>query len=234
MALPIEEYALIGDRRTAALVGSDGSLDWLCLPRFDSSACFAALLGTVEHGRWQLCPVGEHEVSRRYLDGSAVLETTFTTAEGVVTLTDLMPRGDGRADVVRRVEGVRGTVRMRHEWRVRLDYGAIVPWVRRQTVDGEAVITAIAGPDQLVLRGPRLPTADDHRHVDEFDVAEGATLTFSTTWLTGWQGPCRSTSTSRSTGCWSAASCASPAGIRPIRMRRNGTISPVRPALARR
>ncbi|MCB0897072.1 MAG: glycoside hydrolase family 15 protein [Nocardioides sp.] len=183
MALPIEEYALIGDRRTAALVGSDGSLDWLCLPRFDSSACFAALLGTEEHGRWQLCPVGEHEVSRRYLDGSAVLETTFTTAEGVVTLTDLMPRGDGRADVVRRVEGVRGTVRMRHEWRVRLDYGAIVPWVRRQTVDGEAVITAIAGPDQLVLRGPRLPTADDHRHVDEFDVAEGATLTFSTTWL---------------------------------------------------
>ncbi|WP_395659425.1 glycoside hydrolase family 15 protein, partial [Nocardioides sp.] len=183
MALPIEDYALIGDRRTAALVGRDGSVDWLCLPQFDSSACFAALLGTEDHGRWQLCPVGEHEVSRRYLDGSAVLETTFTTTEGTVTVTDLMPRGNGRADVVRRVHGVRGTVRMRHEWRVRFDYGAIVPWVRRQTVDGEAVITAIAGPDQLVLRGPRLPRADDHRHVDEFDVAEGATLTFSTTWI---------------------------------------------------
>jgi len=183
MALPIEEYAVIGDRRTAALVGSDGSVDWLCLPHFDSSACFAALLGTEKHGRWQLCPVDDYEVERRYVDGSAVLETTFTTAGGVVTLTDLMPRGDGRADVVRRVAGVRGTVRMRHEWRVRFDYGAILPWVRRQTVHGEAVITAVAGPDQLVLRGPRLPTADDHRHVDEFDVVEGATLTFSTTWL---------------------------------------------------
>jgi len=183
MALPIEDYALIGDRRTAALVGRDGSIDWLCLPRFDSGACFAALLGTEDHGRWRLGPVGEHEVSRRYIDDSTVLETTFTTADGVVTLTDLMPRGRDRADVVRRVTGVRGTVRMRHEWRVRLDYGAIIPWVRRQTVNGEAVITAVAGPDQLVLRGPRLPTADDHRHVDEFDVAAGAVLTFSTTWI---------------------------------------------------
>ena len=183
MALPIADYALIGDRRTGALVGRNGSIDWLCLPRFGSAACFAGLLGTDEHGHWQLCPVGEYTAERRYVEDSTVLETTFTTADGVVTLTDLMPRGDGRSDVVRRVEGVSGTVRMRHEWRVRFDYGAIVPWVRRRTVGGEAVITAIAGPDQLVLRGPRLPKADDRRHVDEFDVAAGAVLTFSTTWL---------------------------------------------------
>ncbi|HEU5038970.1 MAG TPA: glycoside hydrolase family 15 protein [Nocardioides sp.] len=183
MALPIADYALIGDRRTGALVGRNGSIDWLCLPRFDSAACFAALLGTDDHGHWQLCPDGEYTVERRYVEGSTVLETTFTTADGVVRLTDLMPRGDGRSDVVRRLEGVRGTVRVRHVWRVRFDYGAIIPWVRRRTVGGEAVITAIAGPDQLVLRGPRLPSADDHRHVDEFDVEEGAVLTFSATWL---------------------------------------------------
>ncbi len=183
MALPIADYALIGDRRTGALVGTNGSIDWLCLPRFDSSACFAGLLGTDEHGHWQLCPVGDYEVSRRYVGASSALETTFTTSTGVVTLTDVMPPGDGRADVVRRVRGVTGTVRMRHEWRVRLDYGAVLPWVRRQTVDGEAVITAIGGPDRLVLRGPRLPRASDHRHTDEFDLEADAELTFSTTWL---------------------------------------------------
>ncbi|MFC6345289.1 trehalase-like domain-containing protein, partial [Nocardioides hankookensis] len=155
MALPIEDYALVGDRRSGALVGRNGSVDWLCLPRFDSPACFAGLLGTDDHGHWQLCPVAEYDVRRRYLDASAVLETTFTTATGEVTLTDAMPQGDGRADLVRRVTGVRGTVWMRHEWRVRLDYGAILPWVRRQTVDGEDVITATGGPDRLVLRGPR-------------------------------------------------------------------------------
>ena len=183
MALPIADYALIGDRQTAALVGRNGSIDWLCLPRFGSSACFAGLLGTDEHGHWQLCPVGEFEVSRRYVGHSSALETTFTTATGVVTLTDVMPPGDHRADVVRRLNGVRGTVRMRHEWVVRLDYGAVLPWVRRETVDGEAVITAIGGPDRLVLRGPRLPRASDHRHADEFEVTAGAVLTFSTTWL---------------------------------------------------
>ena len=183
MALPIEEYALIGDRRTAALVGSNGSVDWLCLPRFDSPACFAALLGTGEHGRWQLCPVGEYDVSRRYLDDSSVLETTFTTASGVVQLVDLMPTGDDRADLVRVLTGVSGRVRVRHEWAVRMDYGEVHPWVRRRRLDGEQVITAVAGPDQLVLRGPRLPRASGRRHTDEFEVAEGDRLTFSTTWL---------------------------------------------------
>ncbi len=186
MALPIADYALIGDRRSGALVGRNGSIDWLCLPRFDSPACLAGLLGTDDHGHWQLCPVDEFEVERRYVGASTVLETTFTTATGAVTLTDAMPRGDDRADVVRRVTGVRGRVRMRHAWTIRFDYGAILPWVRRERVDGEAVITAIAGPDRLVLRGPRLPHATDHTHADEFEVAEGEELTFSTTWIPSW------------------------------------------------
>ena len=183
MALRIEDYALIGDRRTAALVGSNGSIDWLCLPRFDSPACFAGLLGTDDHGHWQLEPVGAYEVARRYVGDSGVLETTFTTATGEVRLTDLMPRGDGRADVVRRLEGVRGSVEMRHEWRVRLDYGSVRPWVRRERIGEEHVITAIGGPDRLVLRGPRLPKATDHTHTDRFDVAAGDDLVFATVWM---------------------------------------------------
>src|SRR3712207_5946195 len=171
MALPIEDYAVIGDRSTAALVGANGSIDWLCLPRFDSPACFAALLGTEDHGHWQLVPDGVYAAERRYVGASAVLETTFTTADGVVTLTDLMPRGDDRADVVRTVRGVRGRVRMRHEWRVRLDYGLVVPWVRRVRISGgEHVILAVGGPDQLVLRGPRLPEGRHRSHNDSFTV----------------------------------------------------------------
>jgi GH15 family glucan-1,4-alpha-glucosidase len=181
---PIEDYAMIGDRHTAALVGSNGSIDWLCLPRFDSPACFAALLGDEENGRWQLCPVGDYDVTRAYVDHSAALQTTFTTSTGVVTLLDVMPTGDERIDVVRRVTGVRGTVRMHHEWVVRFDYGTAEPWIRRRHEDrDEPVITAVAGPDKLVLRGPRLPKPSDHRHVDDFDVTQGEVLIFSMTWL---------------------------------------------------
>ncbi|GAA4120092.1 glycoside hydrolase family 15 protein [Nocardioides fonticola] len=183
MALPIEDYALIGDRHTAALVGRNGSIDWLCLPRFDSAACFAGLLGTDEHGHWQFEPIGTYRTTRRYLGESGVLETTFETDDGAVTLTDLMPRGDGRADVVRVLRGVRGRVRVRHEWRVRFDYGAVRPWVRRERFGEEEVITAIAGPDRLLLRGPRLPRAVDHTHADEFEVAEGEELLFVLQWL---------------------------------------------------
>jgi len=189
MALPIEDYALIGDRRTAALVGTNGSVDWLCLPAFDSAACLAGLLGTDDHGHWQLVPEGTYATERRYVGASSVLETTFTTSEGVVTLTDLMPRGDGRADLIRKLKGVRGTVRMRHEWRIRLDYGLVKPWVRRRTIDGEQVITAIGGPDQLVLRGPRLPVARDGSHNDEFEVAEGDELVFSMSWFPSYAEP---------------------------------------------
>jgi GH15 family glucan-1,4-alpha-glucosidase len=189
MALPIEEYALIGDRRTAALVGTNGSVDWLCLPRFDSAACLAGLLGTDDHGHWQLEPMARYGTQRRYVGDSAVLETTFTTDDGVVTLTDLMPRNDGRADLVRKLSGVRGTVRMRHQWRIRLDYGRVRPWVKRMTIEGEEVITAIGGPDQLVLRGPRLPVASGHSHNDEFEVSEGDELVFSMTWFPSYAEP---------------------------------------------
>lgn len=188
MALPIEDYALIGDRGTAALVGKDGSIDWLCLPRFDSPACFAALLGTEEHGRWLLAPAGPIErTSRRYVDGTALLETTFTTADGELVLLDVMPTSDGRADVVRRLACTRGTVRIRHDWVVRTDYGKVRPWVSRERAHGQEVVVAVAGPDKLVLRGPRLPLGHDGHHSDEFDMSEGDELTFSTTWVRSWR-----------------------------------------------
>jgi GH15 family glucan-1,4-alpha-glucosidase len=183
MALRIEDYAVIGDSATAALVGRDGSVDWLCLPRFDSPACFAALLGDTENGRWLLGPEGEHTSTRRYVGHTAVLETTFTTETGSVRLVDVMPVADQRADIVRRVVGLHGTVRMRHEWVVRPSYGKVRPWVTRQRVSGDEVIVAIAGPDKLVLRGDRLPDAVDGRHRDVFEVCEGDELTFAMTWV---------------------------------------------------
>ncbi|MDV3221228.1 glycoside hydrolase family 15 protein [Intrasporangium sp.] len=185
---PIEDYAVLGDLGTAALVSRGGSVDWLCLPRFDSHACFAALLGTPENGRWLLGPVDpDTKTTRRYVDDSFVLETTHETPTGVVTVVDVMPLADGRADVVRRITGVTGTVRMRHEWIVRFGYGRTRPWVSRHKEEREAgvdeIITAVAGPDMIVLRGARLPHAENGHHVDEFDVTEGDTLTFATTWF---------------------------------------------------
>ena len=189
MALPIEDYALVGDRGTAALIGRDGSVDWLCLPRFDSPACFAALLGGPEHGRWLLAPADADgvETSRRYVGNSAILETTFTTPSGVLVLRDVMPVGDGRADLVRTVSCTEGTVRVRHDWVIRLDYGRVRPWVSRQEVAGQTVIVATAGPDKLMLCGPRLPHAADGHHVDEFDLATGESMIFSTTWMRSWR-----------------------------------------------
>ena len=132
MPLPIENYALIGDCHTAALVGSDGSIDWLCFPRFDSAACFAALLGGPEHGRWQIAPTAEiKSVRRRYRGETLILETDFETAQGSARLIDFMPLSDERWDVVRIVEGLSGKVTLRMELIVRFDYGSIVPWVRR-------------------------------------------------------------------------------------------------------
>ena len=187
MALPIEDYALIGDRGSAALVGRDGSIDWLCLPRFDSPACFAALLGTEEHGRWLLAPADEVTATRRrYVDGTALLETTFTTPDGEVELLDVMPTGDGRADVVRRLTCTRGTVRIRHDWVIRTDYGRVRPWVRHDRAHDEDVVVAVAGPDMFVLRGPRLPKGRAGHHSDEFEMRAGDTVTFSTTWSHSW------------------------------------------------
>src|SRR5215831_1293054 len=132
MALRIEDYAVVGDTQTAALVGKNGSIDWLCVPRFDSGSCFAALLGTPEHGRWLLAPEGEvRETRRRYRGESLVLETEFHTDEGVVRVVDAMPIRTQWPDLVRLVEGVKGRVRMRMELIIRYDYGSIVPWVRQ-------------------------------------------------------------------------------------------------------
>src|SRR5262244_4135700 len=131
MPLRIEDYALIGDCQTAALVGNDGSIDWLCFPRFDSGACFAALLGTPDHGRWLLAPAEPvSTVRRRYREGTLILETQFETASGSVSLIDFMPPRTGVPDVVRLVEGVRGEVAMRMELVIRFDYGSAIPWVR--------------------------------------------------------------------------------------------------------
>ncbi|MEO7069696.1 MAG: glycoside hydrolase family 15 protein, partial [Nostocoides sp.] len=181
---PIADYALIGDTETAALVSLAGSIDWLCLPRFDSPACFAALLGGPKHGRWLLTPVDDATTTRSYRGDSFVLETTHTTATGVVRVTDVMPAGDGRADIMRMVEGIVGRVEMRLEWIVRTDYGRIKPWVSRMTEHAidNGVISAIAGPDMFVLRGTRLPLAQDGAHRDRFPVEKGQRYTFSMTW----------------------------------------------------
>ena len=134
MALRIEDYALIGDCETAALVGRDGSIDWLCWPRFDSDACFAALLGTPENGRFRIAPIGEARVTRRYRDNTLILETSFETDDGAVTIIDFMPIRTGQADasdLVRIVRGDRGSVRMCAELTLRFGYGRTIPWVAR-------------------------------------------------------------------------------------------------------
>src|SRR6202022_1622012 len=147
----IEDYAVIADYQSVALVAKDGSLDWLCLPRFDSDACFAALLGTNDNGRWKIAPEGEvRAVRRRYRPGTLILETELETAEGAVTLIDLMPIFGQGTDVVRIVAGNRGRVPMRMELLIRFGYGAIVPWVR--AIEGG--IEAVAGPDALRLITP--------------------------------------------------------------------------------
>ncbi|MGB5952481.1 MAG: glycoside hydrolase family 15 protein, partial [Ornithinimicrobium sp.] len=186
MSKPIEDYAMVGDRHTASLISAKGSVDWLCFPRFDSDACFAALLGGPEHGRWMLSPKDEGKTTRRYIEGTMVLETTHETESGTVRVTDVMHPADGRADLVRRIDGVSGTVTMEHEWIVRLGYGQTVPWLRQEPDPsdhgGDEALVAVAGPDMLILRGPRLPQPESERHVDEFEVAEGDVIHFSMVW----------------------------------------------------
>lgn len=185
MALPIQHYALIGDCHTGALVGTDGSIDWLCLPRFDSGSTFAALLGDENHGTWRIAPRDATRCStRRYRDGTFILETTWETETGVVEVIDVMPHGDRRADVIRRVRGVAGSVAMIQELRVRFDYANSVPWMRQvpeYAVPGEHALLAVAGPDAVIVRGPRL-TAEDHVHRSEFRVEQGETVDIVLTW----------------------------------------------------
>jgi GH15 family glucan-1,4-alpha-glucosidase len=175
MSLPIENYALIGDCHTAALVGSDGSMDWLCLPRFDSGACFAALLGGPEHGRWLLAPVAPvRQLRRRYRGDSLVLETEFDTDAGSVRVIDFMPLSDHRWDIVRIVEGLSGRVDIRMELRVRFDYGCIVPWVHRC---GE-VLLLTAGPDTLELAASVAVEGENLHSVARFCVSAGGRESF--------------------------------------------------------
>jgi GH15 family glucan-1,4-alpha-glucosidase len=179
MALPIEDYAVVGDTQTAGLIGKDGSVDWLCFPRFDSGAMFAALLGTEEHGRWLIAPAGDvRAVRRRYRGDSLVLETEFDTDEGTVRLVDFMPPRGEAPDLVRIVEGVRGRVRMRMQLRYRFDYGHVVPWVYRQ--DGDVV--AVAGPDAAWLRTPVVTEHRDRTVHADFSVGPGDSAPFVLTW----------------------------------------------------
>jgi GH15 family glucan-1,4-alpha-glucosidase len=176
----IEDYALIGDCETAALVGRDGSIDWLCWPRFDGGACFAALLGAPEHGRWLVAPVETPQrVTRRYRPDTLILETEFETPSGAVTLIDFMPPRGIASDVVRIVRGRRGQVAMRTELILRFDYGANVPWVTR-TEDG--ALRAIAGPDMAVLRTPVAVHGEDLKTVGEFAVSAGQSVPFVLTY----------------------------------------------------
>jgi GH15 family glucan-1,4-alpha-glucosidase len=175
MSLPIENYALVGDCHTAALVGSDGSIDWLCLPRFDSGACFAALLGGPEHGRWLLAPAAEPRgVRRRYRGESLILETDFDTDDGSVRVIDFMPLSDQRWDIVRIVEGLSGRVRLRMDLRVRFDYGSIVPWVHR----AGGILLLTAGPDTLELAASVAVEGENMKTVADFSVSAGERQSF--------------------------------------------------------
>ncbi|MEE1621596.1 glycoside hydrolase family 15 protein [Zafaria sp. Z1313] len=206
MASPIEDYALLSDLRTGALVSLNGSIDWLCLPRFDSPSVFSALLGDAEHGRWRLAPSGAPDdcrpaadgndagedaptvptvVERSYVNSTFVLRTLWKTDTGHVLVTDFMPVGDRRASLARRVEGLAGTVRMTQELTFRLDYGKVVPWVRRHGSEsrGGKSIVAVGGPDALVLHGDRLPRAQGQRHEGEFLVSAGEVVDFELCWF---------------------------------------------------
>jgi GH15 family glucan-1,4-alpha-glucosidase len=179
MALRIEDYAIIADLQSVALVGKDGSIDWLCLPRFDSEACFAALLGTRENGRWQLAPEGEVlSVRRRYRPETLILETDIATAEGTVTLVDLMPIAGKGTDIIRVVVGRQGRVPVRMDLVIRFVYGSAVPWVRHI----EGGIEAVAGPEILRLRTPVEMHGKDMSTVAHFTVSEGERVPFVLTW----------------------------------------------------
>jgi GH15 family glucan-1,4-alpha-glucosidase len=176
----IEDYGLIGDCETAALVGRDGSIDWLCWPAFDSEACFSALLGTPKNGRWLIAPSEDiTKTSRRYWDDTLILETLFETAGGAVAVIDFMPPRGSASDIVRLVRGVRGRVALRMELVIRFGFGMDVPWVRR-TEDG--ALLAICGQDMTVLRTPIETRGEDMKTVAEFEVGEGDSVPFVLTY----------------------------------------------------
>jgi trehalase-like protein len=201
MSLPIEDYALIGDCHTAALVGRDGSIDWLCLPRFDSGACFAALLGGPGHGRWLIAPAAEvHGVRRRYRDGTLILETEFETNEGAVRIIDCMPLSNERWDVLRIVEGLRGRVAMRMELIIRFDYGSIVPWVQRS---GDTLL-ATAGPDTLELHTEVAVHGENMKTVAEFHVSKGQQTPFALNYRPSHEATQQAIDPEQRSGLWQA------------------------------
>jgi GH15 family glucan-1,4-alpha-glucosidase len=188
MARRIEDYALIGDCQTAALVGRDGSIDWLCLPRFDSEACFAALLGKPGNGRWRIAPLAAPcQVRRRYLPDTLVLETEFASGDGTFAVIDFMPVRESVPDLVRIVEGRRGAVPVRSELIIRFDYGSIVPWVRKV----EGGLAAIAGPNALLFRSSVPNRGEDMTTVSEFTIREGDRVSFGLTWHRSYDPPPR-------------------------------------------
>jgi len=176
MTARIEDYGLIGDCQTAALVSKDGSIDWLCWPRFDSGACFAALLGDTSNGRWRIAPLnGAGRTKRRYRPNTLILETNFVADEGEVTLIDFFSLHGENSHVVRLVVGQRGVVRMRGELIIRFDYGASVPWV--QTTDDGALV-AISGPNKVVLYTPISLRGEEMTTVGDFTISAGETVPF--------------------------------------------------------
>ncbi|MEV7971688.1 glycoside hydrolase family 15 protein [Cellulomonas sp. NPDC089187] len=189
--IPIGDYAVLGDGRTAALLSRTGSVDWWCPPRFDSPACFAALLGGPEHGHWSLTVPDAIERTRRWLGDSFVLETTVRTPTGVAVLIDAMPAREDGAEIVRELRVTAGHVRVSHEWVVRPGYGAVLPWVHRVQDGNGAAVQAVAGPDRLLLRGDRLPhpvtESGQHAHRDEFTAVAGDELRWSLLWTPSWQ-----------------------------------------------
>jgi GH15 family glucan-1,4-alpha-glucosidase len=181
----IEDYALIGDLQTAALVSDGGSIDWCCLPRFDSGACFSAILGGPEHGRWLLAPATTTGTSRRYRHDTLILETVLESDTGSVRLIDFMPPRGTAPDIVRIVEGLDGEVEMRSELIIRYDFGRILPWVRR--VDHARL--AVAGPDGLCLRTPAPVRGEDMTTVSEFTLRPGERVPFVLTWFPSHEDP---------------------------------------------
>jgi GH15 family glucan-1,4-alpha-glucosidase len=180
MTTRIEDYAIVGDCETAALISRDGSIDWLCWPRFDSEACFAALLGTPENGRWLITPASpDARISRRYREGTLVLETVFETDEGAATLIDFMPPRGSYSDIVRLVVGKRGSIDLRMEFILRFGYGTDVPWVTRLEDDA---LRAVAGPDMVVLRTPAPLRPEGLTTAADFTVSEGESVPFVLTY----------------------------------------------------
>ncbi|GAB3271352.1 glycoside hydrolase family 15 protein [Arthrobacter pigmenti] len=184
MASLIEDYALLTDQHTAPLISRNGSIDWLCFPRFDSASIFASLVGDDENGHWSLSARDGEVTEWGYVESTFVLQTKWETGQGAVRVTDFMPIGDRRASIVRRIEGLEGEVTMETELRMRFGYGEVMPWVRRRQLGGgEEAIVAMAGPDAMVLHGTHLPHPSNHVHAGHFAVKAGQVVDMELTWF---------------------------------------------------